>query len=69
MFNRKRLYRKFNKLFKYTTKQNVDPKVVFFNPKTKIFTIPKILKFNGEFGKKKPGEIKKIRQIIQQIFC
>ena len=61
----KALYRKFNKP-KYTTVQNVDPKVVFFNPKTKIFTIPRDFEiYGGAFGKKKPGEIKNaIRQII-----
>ena len=61
----KALYRKFNKP-KYTTVQNVDPKTVFFNPKTKVFNIPREFEiYGGAFGKKKPEEIKNaIRQII-----
>ena len=61
----KALYRKFNKP-KYTTVQNVDPRIVFFNPKTKVFTIPREFEiYGGAFGKKKPSETKNaIRQII-----
>jgi hypothetical protein len=59
------LYKKFNKP-KYTAVKNVDPKTVFFNPKTKVFNIPRGFEiYGGEFGKKRPDEIKNaIRQII-----
>jgi len=59
------LYKKFNKP-KYTAVKNVDPKTVFFNPKTKVFNIPRGFEIYGaEFGKKRPDEIKNaIRQII-----
>ena len=59
------LYKKFNKP-KYTAVKNVDPKTVFFNPKTKVFNIPRGFEIYGaEFGKKRPDEIKNaVRQII-----
>jgi len=61
----KALYKKFNQP-KYTTVQNVDPKTVFFNPKTKVFNIPREFEiYGGAFGKKKPKETTNaIRQII-----
>ena len=59
------LYKTFNKP-KYTVAKSIDPKVVFFNPKTKIFTIPRDFEVYGApFGKRKPDGIKNaIRQII-----
>ena len=59
------LYKIFNKP-EYTVAKGVDPKVVFFDPKTKIFTIPREFEVYGApFGKRKPDGIKTaIRQII-----
>ena len=59
------LYKTFNKP-KYTVAKSIDPKVVFFNPKTKIFTIPRDFEVYGaRFGKRNPDGIKTaIRQII-----